>query len=357
MAARPGIVANMDLSAWKGRRVLITGHTGFKGAWLCAWLTHHGARVTGLALDDSPVGGAHAALLTPNVQQHYVDLSDQASVRDAVASSRPEVVFHLAAQALVRRGYEDPVLTYRTNVLGTAHLLEAVRAVGSARAVVVVTSDKVYSNDGTGRAFGEADPLGGADPYSASKAATEHVTAAWARATGACPVATARAGNVIGGGDRGRDRLLVDLEGALLSKSQVVLRNPGHTRPWQFVLDPLYGYVLLAERLLAGDALPPALNFGPEPGQSASVAELVGHVMSAWGDGTWTEVPNPDLPEARALSIDPTLAHAVLGWRARVPLQLAVEWTVEWWRTASQQGPLPALAEAQMAAFEKMGAE
>jgi CDP-glucose 4,6-dehydratase len=238
--------------------------------------------------------------------------------------------------------------------MGTAHVLAAINATPSVQATVVVTSDKVYANNESGRAFHEDDQLGGRDPYSASKACAELVVASWAR-TASSPVATARAGNVIGGGDRGADRLLVDIEAALRTDAPIEIRQPTSTRPWQFVLDPLAGYVRLAEELLADpEKAPRAVNFGPHRADSPDVQAMVELVLRTWGHGTWHPAAEPGPPEAVSLALDSTLARHRLGWQARVPLETGLRWTVDWWRAAAAGESLVELGTKQMADFEAM---
>lgn len=323
-------------AAWRGRRVLVTGHTGFKGGWLACWLQHLGADVSGLSLGTEPASlGAALAIESriPSVQQ---DIRDAAGLCSAVSQARPEVVFHLAAQALVRRSYSDPLETWQTNVLGTANLLEAVRRAGSVRAVVVVTSDKCYENREWPWPYRETDALGGHDPYSASKAAAELVVACWRRsflAAQGMAVASVRAGNVIGGGDWSTDRLVPDCMRAFAAGDAVRIRNPTATRPWQHVLDPLCGYLLLAERLLAGGDFAGAWNFGPAPDEVRPVSEVVRLLAEAWGPAArWVSDPGPHPHEAGQLSVDAALARSRLGWESRLRLSEALRRTVCWYR-------------------------
>jgi CDP-glucose 4,6-dehydratase len=323
---------------WAGRRVLVTGDTGFKGTWLVLWLRRLGADVVGIGLPPPDPQAIGAAVdMTASIEHHDLDVRDARRVRALVAQVAPSVVFHLAGQATVRRGYAEPLLTYETNVLGTANVLAAVEAVESPTtvdAVVVVTSDKVYRQDGPpgGRAFVETDPLGGDDPYSASKACAELVVAEWRRRNPGVAVATARAGNVVGGGDRGVDRLIPDVVRSVEAGRAVVVRNPTARRPWQHVLDALDGYLRLAGRLLEGGA-PGAVNFGPRA--SPPVADVVDRFVAALGSGSWTHDDAPLVPhpsEAPALALDPGLAARTLGWTARLDLDTALAWTAGWYR-------------------------
>jgi CDP-glucose 4,6-dehydratase len=335
---------------WRGRRVLVTGHTGFKGAWLALWLEHLGATTFGIAL-PAPVGGAFRAL-TPKLEAEvHADIRDRERMFAVIEEWRPDVVFHLAAQALVPDGYRDPVGTFETNVSGTVNVVSAAAAAGVA-AVVVVTSDKVYANDGSGRAFTESDPLGGHDPYSASKACAD-IAARSLRtmpANDGTALAVARAGNVIGGGDVAPDRLLPDAWRALVADTPLLLRNPDAVRPWQFVLEPLLGYLLLGERLLThADAAPEAVNFGPRLASCRPVGEVVDLAYQRYGQGSWKRTDEDHPPEATLLRLDATLAEDALGWSPSLTgLDDAVELTVDWWRTEAAGGDLRALASAQL---------
>lgn len=339
--------------------MLVTGHTGFKGAWLALWLERLGARLSGLALPPADEAATFPAMAPwPRLDSHLCDVRDRAELAATVAQVDPEVIFHLAAQSLVRQGYADPVGTYATNVLGTAHLLEAATQAPSLRAVLVVTSDKVYANVGDGRPFREDDPLGGHDPYSASKACTEMVVQAWSPEGGELGprgVATARAGNVVGGGDRAADRLLSDAWKAVESGGLLRVRNPSSTRPWQFVLEPLWGYLLLAERLASHpEGAPEAVNFGPAPAGCATVSEVVEAVYGLWGAGRWQGDPGDHPHEAPMLRLDSSLAQTALGWHPHLDLATALAWTVEWWRDRSRGNDLRSLALAQIESYENL---
>jgi CDP-glucose 4,6-dehydratase len=314
MARRP------DLSFWRGRRVLVTGHTGFKGAWLTLWLDALGARVTGFS-GPPPTDPSLFALADVGsaCDDRRGDVCSLADVSAAVAAARPEIVFHLAAQAIVRVALEDPAGTYETNVIGTEHVLDAARDA----AIVCVTSDKCYVPGEA--AHREGDRLGGRDPYSASKAAQELVAAA--RRADGVRVATARAGNVIGGGDWGRDRLVPDLVRARDFGVPVVLRHPEAVRPWQHVLDALAGYLLLAERLHASSEWAEPWNFGPDGVET--VGWVVERVSARWGLAVEV-VPPADAVEAPALRLDSTKARSRLGWEPRLDLAAALDATVSW---------------------------
>jgi CDP-glucose 4,6-dehydratase len=327
----------MTPEIWRGRRVFVTGHTGFKGGWLSLWLARLGATVTGFAhLPDTRPNLFTEAGVGNSVQSLIGDIRDQSVLRAALISSRAEVVFHCAAQSLVRRSYETPLDTFDTNVMGTAHVLEAVRSAGSVRAVVIVTSDKCYAEHEAGRAYVEGDRLGGRDPYSSSKACAELVTSAYRSSffdVSGPPVVTARAGNVIGGGDWAPDRLVPDLVRAFSTGAPAMIRYPDAVRPWQHVLEPLQGYLLLAEAMLSQSAIPDSFNFAPSPEDTRPVSALVEAVVRRWGNGAaWRVSPGPHPREARALRLDGTRARQQLGWRPLLTLDTALEWTVDWYR-------------------------
>ncbi len=340
----------VDLRAvYAGRRVLVTGHTGFKGSWLALWLSDLGAEVFGLALAPETHPSLFQDAALEGVCRHRLaDVRDLAAVRAAVDEARPDLVFHLAAQALVRVSYKDPVGTLSTNVLGTAHLLEAVRVAGRPCAVVVVTSDKCYENREWAHGYREEDPLGGHDVYSSSKGAAELVTTSYRRSffpperlrEHGVAVASARAGNVIGGGDWSRDRVVPDIVRALDSGASVVLRSPRACRPWQHVLEPLGGYLLLGSRLVGADGADAAgfcgpWNFGPDLEGARTVSELTSLCLQAWGEGgTWREEPaaGDGCEEAGLLRLSIDKAVHLLGWSPRWNLEEAVRRTMDWYR-------------------------
>lgn len=324
--------------AFAGRRVLLTGHTGFKGSWLSRWLLDLGAEVTGYALEPDTTPSLFEDLrLTNALDSRIGDVRDARAVEDVVSEVRPEVVLHLAAQPLVRRSYAEPRYTFETNVMGTVNVLEAVRRCDDTRVVVNVTTDKVYENQETGVPFAEDDALGGWDPYSASKAASEVVTSSYRRSflsgeSGAV-VASARAGNVIGGGDWASDRLVPDCARALSAGKPVLVRNPASVRPWQHVLDPLSGYLHLAASLLVNPELAGAFNFGPGSSSDAKVAEVVELFVREWGGGTWEAPLSDGQPhEAGVLRLDIDKAEQTLGWRPVWDLGETVERTARWYR-------------------------
>lgn len=334
--------------AYAGRSVFVTGHTGFKGSWLAIWLHALGARITGYALPPPTApSNFEAADVRVLLESHIeADIRDRDRLEAALRASRPDIVLHLAAQSVVRAGYEDPLETFSVNVMGTATLLDAIRSVGRPCAIVVVSSDKAYANDETGRPFEETDPVGGDDPYSASKGAVELVAASYRRsyfapdrlAQHGIALATARAGNVIGGGDWTRDGVIADTVRAVLDHRSIGLRNPRAVRPWQHVLEPLSGYLALG-RALSGAAAAQycdAWNFGPLPEDDATVADLVQRFLDAWGTGSWEDQGDPSQPkEAHILRLAIGRSVARLGWKPRWRLVEAVERTARWYRAYS----------------------
>lgn len=332
----------MGIQSWRGRRVLITGHTGFKGAWLTRWLLELGAEVSGFSLPEIPERSLFTDLaLDREIRDFRGDLRDLARTRAVIADTQPDVLFHLAAQPLVRQSYDDPVNTFATNVQGSVHVLESARSVTHLNALVFVTSDKCYENVGKEGGYTEADPMGGSDPYSASKGAAEIVFQAYCRSfLKHIPSASARAGNVFGSGDWAQDRILPDCVRAWERKQTVELRQPNATRPWQHVLDCLSGYLSLAESLLAGKSHSgEAFNFGPEPSEEWSVSQLVQAFSRAWGPGAHISIGTPDLnrKEASRLTLDSKKARSKLSWSPRLDLNKAIEWTALGYRFAGKE--------------------
>jgi CDP-glucose 4,6-dehydratase len=343
---------------WRGRRVLVTGHTGFKGAWLCVWLRALGADVSGYALAPTTSPSLfELAAVGSSVDSTFGDVRDPDAVAALLDRVQPEVVFHLAAQALVGRGYEDPVGTFSTNVVGTAVLLDACTRRESVRSVVVVTSDKCYAMDGSAAPRRESDPLGGRDPYSASKAAQEHVAEAHHRsfyAESGKGLARARAGNVFGGGDFTTGRLVTDCLAALEAKKPVLLRYPNAVRPWQHALEPLSGYLALAEQLWhEPDRLSAPFNFGPGQADAVPVREVAEMTAEAWGVAPdWGQAPGDHPPETAELRLDASRAREQLGWQPVWGLREGIERTVEWHMAFLAREPLERLMVAQIDARE-----
>jgi CDP-glucose 4,6-dehydratase len=346
-----------DPAFWRGRRVVLTGHTGFKGSWLALWLHRLGAQVTGMALPPSGEPNLYALARVGEIcDSHFIDIRDAQAVADRMRRAEPEIVLHLAAQALVRAGYEDPLSTYSTNVMGTTHVLDALRGLGSVRAAVMVTTDKVYRNLERAYPYRESDALGGHDPYSASKAASELVIASYRDAFLAeqdVAVASARAGNVIGGGDWAADRLIPDAVRAWQAEQALPIRRPKAIRPWQHVLEPISAYLRLAESLCATPAVAGAYNFGPHTHEAATVRQVVewarqvyGSGDIQWGDGT--EGPH----EAAWLALEIAQARTVLGVQPRWGLQDAIVRTMAWYRQQQGGTDARALCEADIVAFE-----
>lgn len=325
----------------QGRRVFLTGHTGFKGAWLALWLAQLGATVRGYALEAPTEPNLfRTARIGEVVEDVRGDVLNLELLSSSMREFHPEVVFHLAAQSLVRRSYADPVGTYATNVLGTAHVLESVRLTPSVRAVIVVTSDKCYENREWNRGYREGDVLGGHDPYSNSKACAELVSSAYRDSffsadVASVALATVRAGNVIGGGDWAEDRLIPDLMRGFLSGRPALIRNPMAVRPWQHVLEPLHGYLTLVERLLQGESrFSTAWNFGPREEDARSVSWIAGALTELWGAGAaWENDAGSHPHEASLLKLDCSRAHEQLNWRPKLKLHMALETIVSWFRS------------------------
>jgi CDP-glucose 4,6-dehydratase len=339
---------------WRDRRVLLTGHTGFKGAWMSLWLRALGAKVTGFAL--APLSEPNLwSIVGRDMCSVLGDIRDEESVSATPRAPDPQIVIHMAAQALVRESYRDPLGTFGTNVMGTATLLQACRSLKNLQCVIVVTSDKVYENHDEGRPFFEQDRLGGHDPYSNSKACAELVTMSFRDsffAQGA-PIATVRAGNVIGGGDWSVDRLVPDCVRALSSGAPVVLRYPEAIRPWQHVFEPLSGYLKLAEALVRVPAQAPrAVNFGPDPASFCTVREVVEAFGARFaGKPGWSADPSPQLPEAKALTLSSALAGRMLDWYPRFGIGDSLSWTADWYRAYLAGVDMLPFSEAQIARY------
>jgi CDP-glucose 4,6-dehydratase len=355
------------MTFWRGKRVLVTGHTGFKGSWMSLWLTELGAEVTGFSLPP-PTEPSLFALAKVKTRVHHIDgdVRDAAALTSAVGQARPEVVIHMAAQSLVRLSYDDPVQTYATNVMGTVNLLDSVRRTAGVRAVVCVTSDKCYENRGSGAALREGDAMGGYDPYSSSKGCAELVTAAYRRsyfhpdqvASHGVAVASARAGNVIGGGDWAKDRLVPDLMAGFAHGTRPLIRFPGAIRPWQHVLEPLSGYLLLAQRLAEGDAAAAdGWNFGPDETDARPVGWVADRMAALWGDkAAWDETGEPQPHEAAYLKLDCSKARSLLGWRPAWPLEEGLRQTVAWYRSLAEGREMSQFSLSQILAHPGLAA-
>ena len=353
----------MNPAFWSGKRVFLTGHTGFKGSWLALWLCRMGAVVHGFAL--TPVTRQdlfEVARVSEGIEHQIGDVREAGTLLQAMRQFSPDVIFHLAAQSLVRRSYELPVETYAVNVMGTVHVLEAARQVPSVRATIIVTSDKCYDNSETGRAFVETDPMGGRDPYSSSKGSAELATAAYARSffdpeKSGGSVASVRAGNAIGGGDWAQDRILPDIFRGLLAGNEIVLRNPAAIRPWQHVLEPLSGYLSVAERLMRDGPLPwEAWNFGPNAESEQSVETIARLCCEAWGRPDAfriVEVPG-QAHEAGVLKLDSSKAHRMLGWKPRWNFEETLARCVDWYRRFGAGEDIRAVTLEQIGAYDSL---
>jgi CDP-glucose 4,6-dehydratase len=356
-------VAHLGLNRafWLGRRVLVTGHTGFKGSWLVLMLQMLGAEIHGLALAPPTRPSMFDLLGLDTLCSHRIgDIRDQTTVDAAFAAINPEIVIHMAAQPLVRLSYDDPVGTYATNVMGTVHVLDACRRAADLRSAVMVTTDKCYQNNGWVWGYRETDRLGGADPYSNSKAACELVVDAYRQSFFTAGVvngrqiglASARAGNVIGGGDFALDRLVPDAIRAFSAGNPLMIRNPLSIRPWQHVLEPLLGYLRLAQELWDEPAAATGWNFGPRTDESASVERVVDMLVSLWGgNAAWSQDPAEHPHEAATLKLDSTKAAIELGWRQRLPLEQALQLTGDWYRCYHDGGAIGELTRRQIAEY------
>ncbi|AXI48170.1 CDP-glucose 4,6-dehydratase [Sulfitobacter sp. SK012] len=351
------------ISFWKDKSVFLTGHTGFKGAWMALLLSHMGARVTGysLAPESSPNLFELCGVADKITDHQIADIRDVDALQKSVAKAQPEVIFHLAAQSLVRRSYSVPVETFEINVMGTAHVLEATRQLPYPCAVVAVTTDKVYENPERIYPFREIDPLGAADPYSTSKAAAELVIATWSKSFApknghGMRIASVRAGNVIGGGDWAKDRLVPDCIRAFVAGDSAQIRNPTAVRPWQHVLDPINGYLVVAEHMMQSMehiVQKPAWNFGPDLRGEASALAISERAALLWGDGASLEVsPQADAPlEANLLRLDSSKAMLELGWTARWDLDRTIDETIRWYKAWADGKDMAAFTQAQIANF------
>jgi CDP-glucose 4,6-dehydratase len=352
------------VNGWNGRRVFLTGHTGFKGRWLALWLASRGAIVRGYArtsiAQDNRFGLAGSV-----IEDVSGDTLNRPRLEAAMQEFKPEVVFHLAAMAILRSSYDDPVGTFAANVMGTAHLLEAVRKTPSVRSVVCVTTDKVYQKQEWEWPYRESDPLGGFDPYSSSKACAEIVVAAYRNSffplsrykEHGVGIASVRAGNTIGGGDWSKDRLIPDLIRGFQAGQPIQIRRPHSTRPWQHVLEPLNGYLLIAERLVRSpETLSPAFNFGPREEDAWTVGQIATKLAGMWGEGaSWVSDQSQHPREDNALRLDSSRAHQELGWQPRLHIETALEWSLRWYKAWQAREDMRAFTLSQIADFEGLG--
>ncbi|MCV6546632.1 MAG: CDP-glucose 4,6-dehydratase [Cohaesibacter sp.] len=347
-----------DPHFWRGKRVLLTGHTGFKGAWCALWLHALGAKVTAFAL---PPEGAHSLYQIAGIEticdSHFIDLRDTEAVKAVVSDTKPQIVLHMAAQALVRRSIKDPVTTWQTNVDGTLNLLQALKKPDIQEgldAILAITTDKVYANDGQGQVFVEGDALGGKDPYSASKAACEILVASHAKSYFATtPMATARGGNVIGGGDFSQDRLAPDCVRAVCATEPVVLRQPNATRPWQHVLDCLCGYLLYLENLAQDEQVPRALNIGPDSAHDLPVVDFAKQLLSEMGRPDLLQInEEKNSIEAAKLALNPARAQRVLGWRDHLVGKEAIVASAKWYQSWAQGADMGLLTRKEIYAYQ-----
>jgi CDP-glucose 4,6-dehydratase len=349
---------------WRGRKVFVTGHTGFKGSWLSLWLNALGANVTGYALDPPTEPNLFQQARVALSHSICADIRDFQRLKAAMAECRADVIFHMAAQSVVRRGYEDPIETYSSNVMGTVHVLEALRQLARPCVLVNVTSDKCYSNREWVWGYREDEPMGGHDPYSNSKGCAELVTSAYRESFFSVEcfeghqiaVASARAGNAIGGGDWTSHQLIPDLIKAFIARSPCPIRSPTAIRPWQFVLEPLHGYLLIAERLAENRAqFASGWNFGPAETDAKPVSWIADRLASLWGNGaTWIHDSTVHPPESGSLKLDASKARAYLGWHPVLPLKKALDWIVEWYRAFETGADLGKVTRAQIQRYEEV---
>jgi CDP-glucose 4,6-dehydratase len=349
----------IDHSFWRGRKVLLTGHTGFKGAWLSLWLDALGADVTGYALAPPTMPSLfEAAKIAGRIRSIQGDIRDFGGLQAVIGECRPEVIIHMAAQSVVGRGYEDPLETYSSNVLGTIHVLECVRRLRRPCAVLNVTSDKCYANQEWVWGYREADTLGGRDPYSNSKACAELITSSYRASffppTSGVGLASARAGNVIGGGDWTSYQLIPDLMRAFIAGVPCQIRNPSAVRPWQFVLEPLHGYLSICERIAKeAPAFSSAWNFGPADEDARPVSWIANELVHAWGRGAiWTSDQQPRFHEAQLLKLDTSKAQRLLDWHPALPLRDSLGWVVEWYRAFRDGQNLESVTRSQIERYE-----
>lgn len=357
----------MNPRFWKGKNVLLTGHTGFKGSWLSLWLQDLGTDVTGFSI-DVPTDPSLYEITRVGAGLRSIDgdVRDLDALTATVRDAAPDIVIHMAAQSLVRRSYAEPVETFATNVIGTANLLEAIRYAGGVRAVIIVTSDKCYENHERDAGYREEEAMGGYDPYSSSKGCAELVTSAYRNSffnaadfgRHGTALASARAGNVIGGGDWGEDRLVPDVFAALQQSETPIIRNPGAVRPWQFVMDPLNGYLTLAERLWSdGPEFAGAWNFGPDDCDAKDVGFIVEQLAQGWNhNGAWRRDDGEQPHEATYLKLDSSKARSLLSWTPQLHLASTLKWIVDWYRAYATDADVKAVTVSQIRRFQELAA-
>lgn len=365
MTGTSHLPGGLNRTFWSGRRVLLTGHTGFKGSWLALWLEALGADVTGYALEPPTEPSLyHEAGVERGLRSIIADIRDYDRLKAAIAASRPEVILHLAAQSVVKRGYADPIETYGSNVMGTVHLFEAVRTLGTGCAIVNITSDKCYAHRSSGAPYREDDPMGGDDPYSNSKGCAELVTTSFRQsyfapdslARHGVALASARAGNAIGGGDWTADQLIPDLIRAFMAERPCLIRSPGGIRPWQFLLEPLRGYLMLAERLVGqGAEFASGWNFGPVDSDAKPVSWIADRLQQSWGGSArWSRDAGAHPAEAAELRLDASKAAASLGWRPAIGLDVTLDWIVQWYRGWAAGEDARSLTQGQISRYEQL---
>lgn len=350
---------------WSKKKVLITGHTGFKGSWLALWLESLGAHVIGYSLEPPTNPNLfEIAQVDTGITSLTGDVRDLKDLRSAIDRHQPQIVIHMAAQPLVMESYENPVETYLTNVMGTVNILEAISHASSIKVLINVTSDKCYDNNGQTQGYREDAPMGGRDPYSSSKGCAELITSAYRNSFFFTPdstrnvfIASARAGNVIGGGDWAKDRLIPDIMNEFMAARPAFIRNPSFIRPWQHVLDPLSGYLLLAEKLwLEGDQFAEGWNFGPDDASSKPVSWVVKQLAELWGhEARWESSSSPQAHEASVLRLDCSKARTLLGWTSKLNLETALSWTHEWYRAYQKKENMRECTRAQISRYQSMG--
>ena len=355
----------MDSNFWKNKKVLLTGHTGFKGSWLSIWLKKLGAELVGFSKDiPTKPSLFEVAKVSEGMISITGNIEDFAMIQKVVKENKPEIVIHMAAQSLVRKSYEEPITTFATNVMGTVNLLQAIKTAGSTRVLINVTSDKCYENKGTEKAFSENSPMGGYDPYSSSKGCAELVTSAFRDSffnpkefeRHRLSLSSVRSGNVIGGGDWAKDRLIPDIVNGVSKRTPIQIRNIKSVRPWQFVLEPLFGYLLLAQRMWKeGKEFSEPWNFGPDETDCISVKGILEKISTKWDDGfSWKEDTRDNTHEAVMLKLDCTKAKKRLGWNTKLDVNETIEWTVNWYKEYFKKSDMKKYTENQIDRFTSL---